>query len=87
MNDSHWEWMVCSTWQRLHYIADESVRERFGDTGESQGGHAICGVDAVWNIPGPHSRIGLPRCAHCCKALGIPRGNGIPLNERAQQDR
>lgn len=41
-----------------------------------------CGRSAVraW-IPGIFSRMTLPRCAHCCDRLGMPRGVGSPKND------
>ncbi|WP_255569229.1 hypothetical protein [Roseomonas alba] len=31
-------------------------------------------------MPGLFSRTGAPRCPACCAALGIPFGDGAPLN-------
>lgn len=32
-------------------------------------------------VPGMFSRLSLPRCAQCCRALGGPEGNGSPKND------
>jgi hypothetical protein len=32
-------------------------------------------------MPGIFSRMGAPRCKRCCKAVGIPAGNGAPYND------
>lgn len=80
-NKSHWEWMVPVSAERLHYVPDDAVRAAYHESGEDQPGVAICGLHARWSIPGVFSRMGLPRCAFCCTRLGIPRGDGTPVNE------
>lgn len=78
---SHWEWLVPLTWNRLHYVDPWPGREDYDNTGGAQPGVAVCGLHAEYSIPGLFSRMGLPRCARCCAALGIPRGDGTPSNE------
>jgi len=31
-------------------------------------------------MPGIFSRMGAPRCKACCRALGLPEGDGAPYN-------
>lgn len=85
--DSHWEWMVCHSWRRLHYIPESNVRLAYDDLGEPIPGVSLCGLDGLWSIPGFLSRLGLPRCAHCCRTLSIPQGNGTPANEKHAQSK
>lgn len=82
--NSHWEWMISRSGDRLHYMVDESAQSHYDDTGEAQWGVAVCGRAGWWSIPGFFSRLGCPRCAHCCRTLGIPRGDGTPANEAAR---
>lgn len=48
---------------------------------------AACGRTLDLTYPGMSSRFGLPRCAHCCRALAIPAGLGTPCNENDSRDR
>jgi hypothetical protein len=32
-------------------------------------------------MPGFLSRMALPRCAHCCRIVGVKRGKGAPFNQ------
>ena len=87
-------WLVPQkTWNRLHYV--EGVTFDTWDAWwepESVPGYnaseltAACGRTIDATLPGIFSRIGCPRCAHCCDALGIPRGNGAPANDRRSID-
>lgn len=45
----------------------------------------ICGITRPMDYAGMFSRFSLPRCAHCCRSLDIPRGKGTPVNEAAHQ--
>lgn len=77
-----WEWMVTGDWNRLHYVPadrDEEWLERTSDGGMI--GRSACGREALWELPGILSRLGRPRCAHCCREVGIPRGDGCPVND------
>lgn len=44
---------------------------------------ALCGRVGGWSIPGVFSRMGVPRCARCCKLSGLPRGDGSPKNDQS----
>lgn len=71
-------WLVTPTWEVLHRVSgikwedDEFMTEGYGDT--------VCGRHGWLMMPGTLSRMGLPRCKQCCRLLGIPEGDGIPLN-------
>lgn len=44
---------------------------------------AACGKEGPFYIPGIFSRMGAPRCKRCCKAVGIPAGDGAPVNDKS----
>ena len=71
-------WLVFpGAWNRLHRVSE------IGWEGEDMiGGHGttLCGRTGYLTMPGMFSRMGLPRCAHCCRLVGVPRGNGAPAN-------
>jgi hypothetical protein len=75
-------WLVTPKWTVLHRISEiewEEV-EKYGGSLVHGRGVAVCGVNAHFRMPGIFSRMGLPRCALCCRRLGIPRGDGAPFN-------
>lgn len=47
-------------------------------------GVAVCGQRGFMHMPGIFSRMGAPRCPRCCKALGIPKGDGAPFNQQEE---
>lgn len=64
------EWGVYSDGE-LEYMKDEQI---------SGYGKAVCGAKGDFQMPGMFSRMGRPRCKHCCRLLGIPDGHGAPYN-------
>ncbi|HEY5990455.1 MAG TPA: hypothetical protein VIV12_29310 [Streptosporangiaceae bacterium] len=81
-------WLVTGKWNRLHAVPGAAITRdqiemaiEFGWRLEPTA-TALCGLDASWTMPGTFSRLGLPRCAHCCRRLRIPPGNGTPANEQ-----
>lgn len=44
-------------------------------------GVSVCGARGYFTMPGIFSRMGRPRCGHCCNILVIPKGDGAPFNE------
>lgn len=72
-------------WKRWVYLLDnEDVLHRVKAVtweGWSNGsGELACGAAGpVW-APGFISRTQAPRCPMCCKAAGVPEGNGNPHN-------
>lgn len=83
--DQHWHsrWLVFpDSWDRLHRVAeiewdDEDMTGGYGVT--------VCGRRGRLIMPGLISRLSLPRCAHCCRMLGVPRGNGSPYQSGADR--
>ena len=69
-------WLVTPTWNRLHRCMVLEVDE----DDLPRAGVAVCGYSGPLAMPGFCSRVGLERCAHCCRILGIPRGKGAPYN-------
>lgn len=70
-------WLVGKNWEALHRIA----AVRWDDEDEISGrGRTVCGRRGHFTMPGMFSRLGLIRCARCCKRLGIPGGRGAPFN-------
>ncbi|WP_435113349.1 hypothetical protein [Nocardiopsis synnemataformans] len=89
-NHDHW-WLATGAWRRLHAVPrqvfnpdDEDVVDALTEW-PGPPGRSVCGQDRGWQLPGVFSRLGCPRCAHCCDRLGIARGNGTPMNEGPQQ--
>ncbi len=81
----HGDWLVLPSWRvlhRIHEIAWEGGDPQIECWGE---GVALCGAAGVFSIPGLLSRMGLPRCGHCCRILGVPRGPGNLLNARVEE--
>ena len=71
-------WWVLPGWRRLHRVS-ELVPDRLH--GHALGeGVTVCGQRGSLAMPGLFSRMGLPRCAHCCRILGCPPGDGAPYN-------
>lgn len=85
-NHHHW-WLVTGTrWNRLHALP-EALWDRWDDEQvdllcdyPGPTATALCGYEGPWQMPGVFTRIGAPRCAHCCRKLGIERGDGTPNN-------
>lgn len=84
-------WLVLPNWGKLHRVAETE-----GEDWEADGlipigiqGVTLCGLVGRLAMPGVFSRMGLPRCAHCCDRLGIPRGDGAAYNDKtlSQRDR
>ena|ERR1022692_3529153 len=81
MEVDHWRsrWLVLQSWNRLHRISEvkwEDEEEMIAGEGV-----AVCGAKGWFCMPGISSRLGRPRCKHCCRILGIPAGDGAPFNE------
>jgi len=72
VHDDEW-WDESNTHIGRRRLYDEPIKLSCGQT-----------VTQV-NIPGVFSRGGfgggLPRCKRCCKATGLPEGNGSPKND------
>jgi hypothetical protein len=87
----HSWWLCCGKWRVLHAIpggaiSDEQMRDSI-DVNEAIPARAACGLRRGWRMPGIMSRLGRPRCAACCRALGNPQGCGTPANEAARLER
>ena len=79
-------WLVPSkTWNRLHYMpgVDSETWEHWWDNTDGDGHTltAACGSTFVATLPGFMSRMGAPRCKRCCSVLGVPDGDGAPVND------
>lgn len=82
LDDNHWRsrWLVLPSWNRLHRVAEIAWDD--DDDGMRQGvGTTMCGRTGFLVMPGIFSRMGLPRCAHCCRLTGVPTGDGAPYND------
>ena len=72
-------WVYTAHGDRLHAVAElEAHDEEWWGYG---GGLTVCGRHSNLSYPGVFSRMGMPRCAHCCRILKIPRGIGVPKND------
>lgn len=90
-NGLHW-WLA--TWKGSHHLhavpAAAITTEQLHaarDECEPLTRKTACGRTLGLTYPGLGSRFGLPRCAHCCRTLGIPAGNGTPCNEYGSNER
>jgi hypothetical protein len=84
--NNKYAWLVpARTWNRLHYVPGVTFEDWdvWWDTTTPKTMTAVCGLVFDADLPGIFSRIGCPRCAHCCRAVGIPRGHGAALNDEA----
>jgi hypothetical protein len=77
---AEWDWVVLPSWNRLHAPEewDDPHEEMRDDRGKT-----VCGRRGPLSIPGVFSRMGLPRCRHCCRMTGMPQGVGSPRNDAA----
>jgi len=48
-------------------------------------GVTVCGRKGYLTMPGIFSRLGLKRCEHCCRIVGIPQGDGSPYNHGIEE--
>jgi hypothetical protein len=76
-------WLVLPSWNRLHRVASIEWDEDYGDTAGA--GTTACGRKGMLHIPGIFSRMSLERCAHCCRIIGIPVGDGAPANSGIEE--
>lgn len=67
-------WHTTQAWNRLHYLPEQWPEEDWEAT-------AICGLTTTFALPGVLSRLGMSRCAKCCRKLGVPRGHGTLPND------
>lgn len=72
-------WLVLPRWGVLHRVAAITWDEP--DEMICGYGQTVCGRNGFLRMPGIFSRMGLKRCPRCCKAMGIPQGDGAPFNE------
>lgn len=83
--DEHWRsrWLVFPrSWNRLHRVSEMQWEDEDMIRGT---GTTLCGKSGDLVMPGPVSRLGLARCAHCCRLAGIPRGDGAPFNHGIEE--
>lgn len=77
----HHDWLVLTSWNRLHRIHHIEWDGGAPDVECLGEGVALCGAAGLFMIPSSLYRMGLlSRCSHCCDALGILRGKGNTLN-------
>lgn len=69
-------WRTLMRGRRLHRVARITYAAS-GATGIC--GVTVCGYQGALFLPDADAV--LPRCAHCCRAAGIPQGRGNPINE------
>lgn len=82
-----YDWLVTTTWEVLHHasgLTDDQLGA-MDDDGQLSGPVRLdCGRTVVFvSIPGLFSRMGKPRCKRCCRATGMPEGDGSPKNDDA----
>lgn len=90
-NHGVWWLTTVASWSHLHAIPRAVLDPDDEDTVEALCGgpwpvrKALCGCTAEWTMPGMFSRMGLPRCGHCCRKLGVAVGEGVPANETSRK--
>lgn len=90
LNKTKYQWLYTGAdkHEYLHFIEAVSAwDETFFDAYDTQfDGErpwaAACGLTALFAPPGVASRLGAPRCDACCEKIGIPSGEGCPVNDR-----
>jgi hypothetical protein len=78
-------WLVLlPSWRVLHRVSEATWKnvDDYGGSYVEGTGTMVCGASGKLYMPGLLSRMGLPRCKKCCKALGIPPGDGAPYNDK-----
>ena len=86
--DWRWRWVVLPGWRRLHRVSLLDLNQFRNDKRiPAQGGKGVtvCGRKGLLIMPGILSRIGLPRCHHCCRITHVPDGLGNPYNNSKTQ--
>ncbi|MEV0231616.1 hypothetical protein [Nonomuraea sp. NPDC050786] len=88
-NHGHWWLTTFKGWHRLHAVPGEALtveahREAI-DGFEPYVRATACGRTLALTYAGMSSRFSMPRCAACCRALGIESGPGTPVNEAAEK--
>jgi len=76
-------WFQTMNGYSLHFLPlADSQGEWWEEAAEDGGkdGVAKCGLAARFFTVGLFSRMGAPRCKACCKAVGVPFGDGVPMN-------
>lgn len=74
------DWIYANECRRLHAPADSAYEV---EDWTARDVTMACGWRVAYAfIPGFGSRLGLPRCSHCCDKLGLPRGVGSPKNDK-----
>ncbi len=88
-NASAWWLTTRRAWSRLHAVPGDSLTvedHREGvDTGDGVERRTACGRTLRLVYAGMFSRFSMPRCESCCRKLGIPPGDGTPVNEAAEK--
>jgi len=88
LSTDHWRsrWLVLPKWDRLHRVSEITWEGEDAEDDPRQGtGTTLCGRKGYLQMPGMISRLALPRCAHCCRLAGIPRGDGAPFNDDIEE--
>lgn len=89
-NHGHWWLTTFARWERLHAVPGDALTwddlSEAIDHGEGVQRRAACGPELDLIYAGMISRFTLPRCSHCCRALGIPSGDGTPCNEKSEAE-
>lgn len=77
INNWRRRWLQFDSSTVLHRVSTIRWRDRERIVGEAT---TLCGRSGWMAIPGIFSRMEAPRCVQCCRAAGIPAGNGAPAN-------
>lgn len=89
-NFGHWWLTTWTTWDRLHAVPGDTLtvadHRAAINACEPVRRRTACGREMDLTYAGLFSRFSMPRCAHCCRKLGIPPGHGTPCNDETLKD-
>lgn len=81
------DWLVMRSWRVLHAVPADRWTEAHREDMALEWyvftpvRLACERIATELHIPGIGSRMSLPRCRQCCRALGLPPGSGSPKND------
>lgn len=81
LETARWSWVM--SWRAGEVLHALAVTAHVNSGGVQAMGITACGRKGVWGLPGIFSRMDLPRCKQCSRALGWPHGVGSPKNDPA----
>ncbi|HEY9438048.1 MAG TPA: hypothetical protein VIS29_05240 [Streptomyces sp.] len=86
-NGGHWWLTTEPAARRLHAVAQSEVTwDDIALKGSTHRCRAACGTRINATTPVLGERYKMPRCTRCCRALGIPAGDGAPATNKPEEE-